>query len=207
MELDENIRKKLTSEEINELPLVHYGGPVSTIRSKMLLDLALPALKEEPVLGFDTESRPTFRKGVAHYPSLIQLATAKCVYIIQLKHLPLNREITDLLSSPNQIKAGVGIGEDMRELANLLSFTPQGHVDLANIAEKNDISSRGLRSLAASLFGERISKGPQCSNWSLPNLSVRQVIYAATDAWMGRRIFLRMRELGLKGLPKGSQLD
>ena len=74
-------------------------------------------------------------------------------------------------------------------------------------AEKNDISSRGLRSLAASLFGERISKGPQCSNWSLPNLSVRQVIYAATDAWMGRRIFLRMRELGLKGLPKGSQLD
>ena len=115
MELDENIRKKLTSEEINELPLVHYGGPVSIIRSKMLLDLALPALKEEPVLGFDTESRPTFRKGVAHYPSLIQLATAKCVYIIQLKHLPLNREITDLLSSPNQIKAGVGIGEDMRK--------------------------------------------------------------------------------------------
>ena len=137
MNLMKTLRKKLTSEEINELPLVHYGGPVSIIRSKMLLDLALPALKEEPVLGFDTESRPTFRKGVAHYPPSSSLLRSKCVYIIQLKHLPLNREITDLLSSPNQIKAGVGIGEDMRELANLLSFTPQGHVDLANIAEKN----------------------------------------------------------------------
>lgn len=201
MELDENIRRKLTSDEINELPLVHYGGSVTIIRNRMLLDLALPELKKEPVLGFDTESRPSFRKGVAHYPSLIQLATADRVFIIQLTHMPMNEDITALLSNPEQVKAGVSIGEDMRELARLLPFTPRGHVDLATIAEQNGISSRGLRSLAACMFGERISKGPRCSNWGLPNLSVRQVIYAATDAWIGRRIYMRMCELGLKGLP------
>ena len=191
------ICRRLTSEEINELPLVHYEGSVTLVRNERQLAAILPALREEPVLGFDTETQPTFRKGVVHHPSLIQLATTDRVFLVQLTHIPLTEELTSILADPKQIKAGVGIAEDMRELSCLLPFTAAGLQDLALIAEKNHICNKGLRSLVASFFGERISKGPQCSNWSLPNLSQRQITYAATDAWMGRRIYMRMCELGL----------
>ncbi len=197
----EFIQRRLTREEINELPLVHYEGPVVLVRSRAVLEKALPDLRAEPVLGFDTETKPSFRKGTFHLPSLIQLATASCVYLVQLVHLPLCGPLTDLFVNPDQIKAGVGILEDMRELQPLRTFEPAGCADLSLLAEKHNISSRGLRSLVASFFGQRISKGPQCSNWSLPTLSQWQISYAATDAWMGRRLYLRMRELGLTETP------
>ncbi|MDO5536280.1 MAG: 3'-5' exonuclease [Desulfovibrionaceae bacterium] len=191
------IQRRLTSDEINALPLVHYEGPLSVVRSAKHLDEVLPALRAEPILGFDTETRPTFRKGSVHLPSLMQLATADHVYLIQLDMVPLDVLCGELMTNPAQIKAGVAIGEDMRTLGLRFPFTPQGHVDLGTIAEKHNIYSRGLRSLVASFFGERISKGPQCSNWGVSRLSQRQIIYAATDAWMGRRLYMRMLELGL----------
>lgn len=191
------IQRRLTSEEINTLPLVHYEGPLTVVRSEQQLSAALPALRAEPVLGFDTETRPTFRKGDIHLPSLMQLATAEHVFLIQLEMVPLDVLCGELMANAGQIKAGVAIGEDMRTLGLRYPFTPAGHVDLGNIAEKHNISSRGLRSLVASFFGERISKGPQCSNWGVAKLSQRQIIYAATDAWMGRRLYMRMLELGL----------
>ena len=104
-----------------------------------------------------------------------------------------------LLADPAVIKAGVAIGDDMRELARLYPFKPAGMVDLGMVARAHQLTTQGLRTLAANLFGQRISKGPQCSNWSVMELSKRQVIYAATDAWIGRAIYLRMRELGMTG--------
>ena len=85
----------------------------------------------------------------------------------------------------------------MRELGKIHPFTPAGHVDLGQMARQNRMCSQGLRSLTAHLFGWRISKGPQCSNWSVKVLSQRQILYAATDAWISRAIYLRMLELGL----------
>lgn len=187
----------MTSEEINVLPLVRYEGPITLIRTQGELFQALPALRSEPILGFDTETRPTFRKGRVNRPSLIQLATANQVYLVQLSWLPFGRELASIFSSPRQLKVGVGIDEDMRELARIFPFTPAGHIDLGSIARRHELWSQGLRPLSANFFGERISKGPQCSNWSLRNLTQRQLVYAATDAWIGRRLFLRMRELGL----------
>ena len=104
-----------------------------------------------------------------------------------------------LLADPAVVKAGVAIGDDMRELARLYPFKPAGMVDLGMVARAHQLTTQGLRTLAANLFGQRISKGPQCSNWSVMELSKRQVIYAATDAWIGRAIYLRMRELGMTG--------
>ena len=105
--------------------------------------------------------------------------------------------MVEILANPSQVKAGVGIGDDMRDLARLHAFEPAGLVDLGGVARAHRLSSQGLRTLAANFFGWRISKGSQCSNWSLKELSSRQIVYAATDAWIGRLIFLRMRELGL----------
>ncbi len=193
------IRRRLSSEEINALPLVRYEGPLTVINSPMLLEKSLPELRSERVLGFDTETKPNFRKGNVHLPSLLQLATAEHVYIIQLDRVPMD-ELVAILSDQAQIKCGVAIGEDMRTLGLRYPFTPAGHVDLSSIAAMNNIANLGLRSLVACFFNERISKGPQCSNWSAASLSQRQVIYAATDAWMGRRLYMRMVELGLVGV-------
>ena len=158
---------------------------------------ALPDLRAVGVLGFDTETRPTFRKGKVNAPSLIQLATERAVYLVQLAWLPFGPHLAEILADPNIIKAGVGIRDDMRELSRLHDFEPAGLVDLGNAARTHKLPSQGLRTLAANLFGWRISKGSQCSNWSLMELSQRQIAYAATDAWIGRLIFLRMREFGL----------
>ncbi len=192
------ISRRLTGEEINAFPLVHYEGPTTVVNSTTLLEKALPDLRAERFLGFDTETKPNFQKGSVHLPSLLQLATAGHVYVIQLDRVPFD-DLAAILSNPAQTKAGVAIGEDMRTLGLRHAFTPGGHVDLSTIAAMNNIASRGLRSLVACFFEERISKGLQCSNWSAPSLSGRQVVYAATDAWMGRRLLMRMRELGLTG--------
>ena len=205
------LRRRLNSEEINALPLCHYGGEVRIIRSLADLNIAKPDLTSEPVLGFDTETRPTFHKGKLNAPSLIQLATGRAVYLIQLNFLSFSRPLAEILANPGQIKAGVAIRDDMKQLTALYSFAPAGLVDIGVLARSYKLPTQGLRTLAANLFGRRISKGPRCSNWSLVELSRRQIAYAATDAWMGRLIFLRMRELGFMpaaaGGERGDSLD
>ena len=198
------LRRRLSSEEVNALPLCHYEGHVHVVRSEEDWQCVRPKLLEESVLGFDTETRPSFRKGRRNSPALIQLATAQDVYLIQLSWLPFGADLAELLANPAQVKAGVGIRDDMRDLAKLYDFEPAGLVDLGGVARAHKMPSQGLRTLAANFFGWRISKGSQCSNWSLPELSDRQIAYAATDAWIGRLIFVRMCELGLIPLARPS---
>ncbi|MDD6181039.1 MAG: 3'-5' exonuclease domain-containing protein 2 [Desulfovibrionaceae bacterium] len=189
--------RKLSREEINALPLRRYAGPVHLVRTESDMAQALEMLRGETVLGFDTETRPTFRKGTMPAPSLMQLAASGCVFLVQLAHVGLSGELACVLSRRGVIKAGVSIHDDMRELQRLHPFEPGGVVDLGDIARRHGIGTHGLRNLAANFFGWRISKGLQCSNWSLPELSEGQISYAATDAWVGRIVYLRMRELGI----------
>jgi ribonuclease D len=191
------LKCRLGSEEINALPLCHYGGRVRLVRSPDDLDEVRNDLTGESVLGFDTETRPTFHKGKVNTPSLVQLATAQAVYLIQLNFFAFSPPLAKILENPEQIKAGVAIRDDMKALGLLYSFTPAGLVDLGVLARSHKLPAQGLRTLAANFFGRRISKGPRCSNWSLTELSHRQIVYAATDAWMSRLIYLRMCELGL----------
>ena len=191
------LRRRLTSDDINALPLYRYEGPVHVVRTHDDWHAAMADIAATQVLGFDTETRPSFVKGRRNAPALVQLATAKAAYLVQLVCLPFGPHLAQVLANPHQIKAGVGIRDDMRDLARLHPFAPAGLVDLGGVARAAKLSSQGLRTLAANLFGWRISKGSQCSNWGLDVLSPRQIAYAATDAWIGRLIFLRMRDLGL----------
>ena len=191
------LRRRLSCEEINAMPLFHYEGPVQVIRTLEDWKNALPDLRSADLLGFDTETRPSFRKGRRNFPALIQLATANAVYLVQLAFLPFGPHVVEVLANPDQVKAGVGIRDDMRDLVRLHDFEPAGLVDLGGVARAHKLPSQGLRTLAANFFGWRISKGSQCSNWSLMELTPRQIAYAATDAWIGRLIFLRMCEMGL----------
>lgn len=195
--LPDYLLRRPDSLEILAMPLCAYDGDIHLVRSPGEWSRALDDLSEEKVLGFDTETRPTFRRGLVNDPALVQLATAKAVYLVQLADYPFGPELAAILSSPEQIKTGVAIKDDMQALARIHPFEPAGLVDLGQVAKRHGMPNHGLRTLAASLFGQRISKGSQCSNWSAKRLSPRQISYAATDAWISRRIYMRMKELGL----------
>ncbi len=195
--LDSEANAKLSKEDINGLPLFHYTGKISLVRTAQELDGAMERLHTEKVLGFDTETRPSFSKGKSHSPSLIQLAGENEVFLFHLKWLPLGPELISLFEDPSVIKTGVAVHDDMRFLAKLTSFTPRSVIDLSLVARKNRIENHGLRGLAASFLGVRISKNEQCSNWGNKELSPRQIRYAATDAWTSRAVYLRMLASGL----------
>jgi ribonuclease D len=193
----ERYRRKLRSEEINALPIVRYEGEVRLVRSACELEEALDLLAREELLGFDTETRPSFRKGKINQPALIQLAASDRIFLVQLAFVPFGQGLAALLSNGKILKVGVGIWDDLRELDRLYPFEGAGAVDLGDLARSLKLPTQGLRNMAANLMGWRISKGPRCSNWSLPDLSLRQIAYAATDAWIGRELYLKMREAGL----------
>lgn len=179
----------LSKDDINALPIRAYEGDVRLIRDEEALGDALERLEREDVLGFDTETRPVFTKGKTLSPALLQLAASDCVYLIQLTRQPLNERLAALLANPRIIKAGVAVRDDMLALERLHPFVPGGAVDLAALARARGIKAQGLRSLAAALLGFRISKSAQCSNWEKDELSLRQIRYAATDAWVGRELY------------------
>ncbi len=189
------VNRRPSAEEINAMPLRHYDGRIVLVRSLADWRNIESELASAELLGFDTETRPTFRKGKQNPPSLIQLATEQAVFLIQLSSFPFSAPCAEILANPKIVKAGVGIAEDMAALARINPFQPAGLADLGLMARSLRIPCQGLRTLAASLFGWRISKGLQCSNWSLADLSPKQISYAATDAWIGRLIYLRLLEL------------
>lgn len=191
---DEN-KALLTKEEINLLPVINYEGEIVLVRSDEELALAVKELKKNSLLGFDTETRPKFTKGAMNLPSLIQLASEKKVYLIQLKHITETDELAALLSDEHIIKAGVAIHDDYRSLARLFPVSPNGLVDLAKLANQKGIKAQGLRTISANLLGYKVSKGAQCSNWASDTLSHSQIQYAATDAWLGLLLYSQLIQL------------
>lgn len=184
--------RPFTKDEINALPIRTYEGPVRVVCSTGELEDALATLSGDPLLGFDTEARPSFRRGRSYATSLLQLAGAHEVLLIRLKAVDMLPALLSLLENPAIIKAGVAIGDDMKGLQRLRAFTPAGHVDLSQLARSLGLGCFGLRPLAAVLLQCRISKGAQCSNWENATLTAAQIRYAATDAWIGRELYLRL---------------
>lgn len=189
----------LTKEEINALPLGAYMGDVRLVRSEEELEDILPQLEAERILGFDTETRPIFTRPVKNEtnpaPALLQLAGEERVYLFQLSACPFGGQLAKLLENPAIVKAGVAIRDDMRALARHYAFEAHSAIDLANLAKTRGVKAQGLRSLAASLLGLRISKSARCSRWDKKNLSKAQILYAATDAWLGRELYLRLIDM------------
>jgi len=188
---------RMSREEINSLPIHGYSGEIVLVRDSARLDSALADLRGEKLLGFDTETQPNFQKGQNHLPALLQLAGARKAYIFQLKALGFPEELRGLLADPAIVKTGVAVDFDLLQLKRLGSFQEEGFVELATVARESGIKNHGLRSLAAVLLGFRISKGAQRSNWGADTLSEKQMRYAATDAWVGREIYLRLEEMGV----------
>ncbi len=185
----------MTAEEINQLPLASCPVPFFVVPREVTLEDMCARLAKEPIIGFDTETKPAFRPGQKFSPSLMQLASSRAVYLIQLKFLKHLHPLQDLLELPT-LKVGVGIGEDLRRLMPYFNLR-QSHkggqfIDLTTLARSKGLAVGSLRGLTAELMSRRASKGAQLTNWAMPHLTYQQLRYAALDAWLSREIFLRL---------------
>ena len=190
-------KKHITKAEINELPMRQYEGKIILCKTPEEAEAAAEKLQKETLLGFDTETRPAFRKGERYDPSLLQLGTENEVYLIQIQQTGLVPGLLEILSARHITKAGVAIDRDIEELQAMSYFMPDGFVELADLARTAQIKNLGLRGMTAILFGFRISKREQVSNWAREDLTESQQRYAATDAWLGYKIFKHFEDAGI----------
>ena len=176
-------------EEIKNYPILSFKGKIHLISDKKDLKRALKILRRESVLGFDTETRPSFKKGENFSVSLLQLSSSDEAFLFRLNFLGLPDELVSLLEDQKILKVGVAILDDVRALRKLKNFDAGGFVELANIGSDLGIVTCGLRNMAAIFFGVRISKKAQLTNWERPDFNPSQALYAATDAWVCLKMY------------------
>ena len=193
----DEFRRTISRGDVNELPIRRYEGGVTLVETPADLKGAMADIQQESVVGLDTETRPSFRKGESHLPCLVQVATARAVHLFPLERLDCSRELAKLLADPLIIKAGVSLAHDLRQLKLVFPFEPASVLDLGDVARHGGVGQSGVRNLAANFLGFRIPKGNRTSNWAARHLSPAQITYAATDAWACRELYLRFKELRL----------
>jgi len=187
----------ISKEALNELPIRRYEGKVRLITTVPELERARADLRQETVVGLDTETRPAFKKGETYLPCLVQAATAHAVYLFQLSRVDVIPVINEMLAEARIVKAGVGIAYDVKQLKEVFPFTVNNAVDLGVIARRRGLAQSGVRNLAGLMLGYRIPKGNRTSNWAAAQLSPAQIAYAATDAWASRELYLEFEKRGL----------
>jgi ribonuclease D len=182
----------ITIEEIQEYDLSWFKGEIVVVDNPAVFNRIIKQLREEKILGFDTETRPTFRKGRKNKVSLIQLASGDLACLFRINKIGLPVELLKILANPGVTKVGVAIHDDIRFLKKVRKFNPEGFVDLQGFVKDFGIKCSGLKKLTAIVLGFRISKRQQVTDWEAEELSDPQKIYAATDAWVCREIYKKL---------------
>lgn len=188
----------MKKDEINALPIWAYSGKTIILSTPYDAKTAATNLLQQRILGFDTETRPAFKKGQKYSPALLQFATDTAVYLFQIKKTGLPKELLAVFENEQIYKAGVATTYDIQELQNITLFKANGFIDLGKMSHKLKLQNHGLRTLSAALLGIRISKNARQSNWENDILSQKQIIYAATDAWLSRELYLKMNQLNIQ---------
>jgi ribonuclease D len=186
--------RAILPQDLANLPIRRYEGELRLVASADALERELPSMRRERVLGFDTETRPAFRKGEAYPPSLVQLAGEGVVWILQLPRVDGPARLKEIFEAPDIVKAGVGVAEDLRQLKKLVAFDESAAVDVGALARRRGIEQTGLRNLAGIVLGFRIPKGKRTSNWAAAQLTRQQIAYAAMDAWAARALYLALAQ-------------
>jgi ribonuclease D len=189
--------ESISREALNDLPIVRYEGPVHVLAATSDLEHAMNDIGCAGVVGFDTETRPAFRPGESYLPSLVQVATADAVYLMQVQQHDFSEALREMFSSERIVKCGVSVSDDLRSLKKLFEFEERSVVDLGKIAKSHGLKQSGVRNLAGMFLGRRIPKGAKTTNWAARRLTPQQVTYAATDAWVCRELYLHFVKLGM----------
>ena len=182
----------ITNDQTAELPSAHFDGRIVVVDREEQIEAACRDLASHRIIGFDTETRPSFKAGVTNKVSLLQLSTPTHCYLIRLCRTKLHSLLLKILSSPDIIKIGADVAGDIRSLHALRHFKERGFVDLQQIASSWGIEEKSLRKMSAIVLGKRVSKAQRLSNWEASTLTPQQQMYAATDAWVCIEIYNKL---------------
>ncbi len=187
-----NYKENISAEELKDYDLSWFKGKIVVVDSPEKFTGIIAKLAKQKVLGFDTETRPSFRKGRKNKVSLIQLSTGNLACLFRINKIGIPDQLADILADPGIVKAGVAIHDDLRFLKNIRKFEPDGFVDLQKFVKEFGIDSSGLKKLSAIILGFRISKRQQVTDWEASELTEAQQVYAATDAWVCYEIYRKL---------------
>lgn len=179
----------IDKQDVNQMPLVTFPGRIHVINSIPQVKSAVAALRTSPVAGFDTETRPSFKRGERHSVALLQLSTDSDAFLIRLNHTGITPPLKQYLEDPSIIKIGLSTTDDFHQLTRLCDIHPAGFVELQQLVKQYSITDMSLQKIFAILFRQKISKGQQLTNWESPTLTDAQQRYAAIDAWACLRIY------------------
>ena len=186
-------QNEISKEEVAALDLIQFEGPIYLIDSMEAFEREIDRIARQPVLGFDTETRPSFKKGKVYPTSLIQIASKDQAWILRVNRIGYPGRLLDLLSGEIPMKIGLGLQDDLRRLRADFQFEPGGFLDLQNYVQAFRIDEKGLKKISGIVLNRRISKSQQVSNWDADVLSEAQLRYAATDAWVCLMIYNSLR--------------
>ena len=182
----------ISNDDVAALEAVHFDGHIEVVDTPDALVKACKILSKERLIGFDTETRPSFKAGVTNKIALLQLSTKEHCFLIRLNKLPLSREILSILSSNDIKKVGADVRNDINGLNKLRHFTANGFIDLQSEVGKYGIEDRSLRKISGIVLGKKVSKAQRLSNWEAKQLTPQQQMYAATDAWVCIEIYNKL---------------
>ena len=189
-------KKYVSKDEIKNYSVEKFNGKISIIdKKKDLLDAYL-FLKKQKIIGFDTESRPTFKKGLSSNVSLIQFSTKNEVFLFRINIIGFDDMLIDLINDKKIKKIGIAIFDDIKSLQKIKEFESNSVIDLNKLALNLGFESIGAVKLSILILGFSISKSARLSNWEKKDLTTSQIEYAATDAWICNMIYKKLLNEG-----------
>ncbi len=188
--------KRITKQDINDLPLFKYEGKTVIAADEKQIDKAIFEIEKHDLVGLDTETKPTFKKGQFNHVALIQIAVPEKVYLLRIHRVGITNTLANFFSNDKIIKVGIALDDDLIALNKRRRFNPGGFLDLNKIAPTLGIENIGARNLSALLLNFRISKNQQVSNWENPILTQHQIKYAASDAWICLEMYNKLNYWG-----------
>jgi ribonuclease D len=194
-------RSTIDNDSVAALEAARFGGRIVIVDKMEDVEAAYNDLKSHTMIGFDTETRPSFRAGVSYKVGLLQLSTPDTCYLIRLSHIRLDNRILKILGSRQILKVGADVSGDIRALHALRNFNADGFVDLQVEASRWGIEEKSLRKLSAIVLNKRVSKAQRLSNWEAESLTPQQQEYAATDAWICPEILKELQRVEPKAEP------
>lgn len=190
----QNYVVSINKEQLAELPVVSYPAAITVVDSAAVAHSALRVLSEEKTVGFDTETRPSFRKGCLHKVALMQISTEERCFLFRLNIIGICAELKAFLENPDIIKIGLSLHDDFAALRRSGDFEPKGFIDLQHMVKNFEITDISLQKIYAIIFGRRISKSQRLTNWEADELTPAQQAYAALDAWACLNIYKHLAD-------------
>lgn len=172
----------ISKDQLKNMPTISYTDKITLVDTEAKLSAAIAELRKSKVVGFDTETKPSFKKGVSNNVALMQIYNGERCYLIRINKTGLTDELIDWLSDPSLIKVGLSLKDDFHQLHKRREFNPHGFVELQIMVRDFGINDASLQKIYGIVFGKRISKSQRLTNWEAPELTPAQQRYAALDA-------------------------